>query len=252
MGEGWEGRERGREREREREESHNAQPSRGYLLVRSGSSSRITLAENSWRATFPKRAAPPRHRARRPRPRPLATTLPRPRTCPARPGPRRRSLGRQSAAGRSRASVGRLACPLRLSPPCWRLRSRRPGALSGLRGFARASGSASGMRPGGAGGRLREGNLCPPALRPCGGETRPAEQAPSTRDCPVGSSANALGAFWCRSPPAKRPRVGRAGQEFAVFGRRDRRLGRSTRMLLGYAERKLERQKPSKTLIWPP
>lgn len=41
------------------EESHNAQQSPGYLPVRSGSSSRITLAENSWRATFPMRAAPP-------------------------------------------------------------------------------------------------------------------------------------------------------------------------------------------------
>lgn len=55
VGEGWDG--------RAREESRDARQSRGYLLVHNGSSSRITLAENSWRATFPKRAAPPRQAA---------------------------------------------------------------------------------------------------------------------------------------------------------------------------------------------
>ena len=54
-----------------------------------------------------------------------------PRLASARSRPRRRSLGRQSRAGRSRASVGCLACPLSLSPPCRRLRSRRPGAYRG-------------------------------------------------------------------------------------------------------------------------
>lgn len=37
-----------------------------------------------------------------------------------------------------------------------------------------------------------------------------------------------------------------------IFGRRDRLLGKSTEMLLGYSERKLERQKHRKSFIWVP
>ena len=40
-------------------------------------------------------------------------------------------IGPTERRGRSRASVGCLACPLSLSPPCRRLRSRRPGAYRG-------------------------------------------------------------------------------------------------------------------------
>ena len=148
MGEGWDG--------RAREESRDARQSRGYLLVHNGSSSRITLAENSWRATFPKRAAPPRQAAG-------DLTIPPAMTAPARyntpsapnlpstaqHGSARLSTARLASArlgpvppsaaligpterrGRSRASVGCLACPLSLSPPCRRLRSRRPGAYRG-------------------------------------------------------------------------------------------------------------------------
>ena len=40
-------------------------------------------------------------------------------------------IGPTERRGRFRASVGCLACPLSLSPPCRRLRSRRPGAYRG-------------------------------------------------------------------------------------------------------------------------
>lgn len=52
----------------------------------------------------------------------------RPRASSTRPGPPRRPLGRQIAAGRSRASIGCLVCRFRLSPPPRRVRPRRPGA----------------------------------------------------------------------------------------------------------------------------
>ena len=44
----------------------------------------------------------------------------------------------------------------------------------------------------------------------------------------------------------------RRERESTSCGRRDRQLGKSTRMLPGHAGRKLGRQKPSETLIWPP
>lgn len=64
----------------------------------------------------------------------------RPRTSSTRPGPPRRPLGRQIAAGRPRVSIGCLDCRFRLSPPPWRVRPRRPGAYRGS-GSLRALGA---------------------------------------------------------------------------------------------------------------
>lgn len=98
-----------------------------------------------------------------------ARSVQRPLTSRTRPGPPRRSLGRQIAADRSRASIGGLACPLPLSPPSRRLRSRRPGAYR-RSGRSRALGARrdpTGREEAGArkrAGRLRGGNPGPARL----------------------------------------------------------------------------------------
>lgn len=104
--------------------------------------------------TFPNRAAPPRQAAGDLTIQ-LAMTARARYSTPTTPnllGSARLGSGKSDPAwpGRSRASVGFLACPLRLSPPWWQLRSCWPCVYR-----------SSGCELGGADGSLCEGKLCP-------------------------------------------------------------------------------------------